>query len=91
MHQSQIIQHLFQVNSLEDVSRERLETFVEEYPSFGIGHYLWRANLVANHAAWTVPSATCRIAGACCAFLTQIANSVGYNDFVYLDLLPCKD
>jgi hypothetical protein len=40
MHQSFIIQHLFQVNSLEDVSRERLETFVEEYPSFGIGHYL---------------------------------------------------
>src|ERR1700722_20825562 len=40
MHQSLIIQHLFQVNSLEDVSRERLETFVEEYPSFGIGHYL---------------------------------------------------
>jgi hypothetical protein len=40
MHQSLIIQHLFQVNSLEDVSRERLETFVEQYPSFGIGHYL---------------------------------------------------
>ncbi len=40
MHQSLIIQHLFQVNSLEDVSRERLETFVEEHPSFGIGHYL---------------------------------------------------
>jgi hypothetical protein len=35
-----IIQHLFQVSSLEDVSRQRLEAFVEEYPSFGIGHYL---------------------------------------------------
>ena len=35
-----IIQHLFQTASLEEVSRERLESFVEEYPSFGIGHYL---------------------------------------------------
>jgi hypothetical protein len=35
-----IIQHLFQVPNLEDVSRERLESFVTEYPSFGIGHYL---------------------------------------------------
>lgn len=35
-----IIQHLFQASSLEDVSRQRLESFVEEYPSFGIGHYL---------------------------------------------------
>jgi hypothetical protein len=40
MHQSLIIKHLFQVNALEDVSRERLETFVEDHPSFGIGHYL---------------------------------------------------
>ena len=42
MHQplQPIIQHLFQVASLEDVSRQRLESFVEEYPSFGIGHYL---------------------------------------------------
>jgi len=35
-----IVQHLFQVTSLDDVSRQRLESFVEEYPSFGIGHYL---------------------------------------------------
>ncbi|HXB09994.1 MAG TPA: hypothetical protein VNW04_22885, partial [Puia sp.] len=35
-----IIQHLFQASSLDDVSRQRLEAFVEEYPSFGIGHYL---------------------------------------------------
>jgi hypothetical protein len=35
-----IIQHLFQADSLEDVSMERLEAFVEEYPSFGVGHYL---------------------------------------------------
>jgi hypothetical protein len=34
------IQHLFQVSSLEAVSRERLETLVEEYPCFGFGHYL---------------------------------------------------
>jgi hypothetical protein len=50
MHQSQIIQHLFQVNSLEDVSRERLETFVEEYPSFGIGHYLLSRKLQKEDA-----------------------------------------
>jgi hypothetical protein len=35
-----IVQHLFQANSLEDVTLQRLESFVEEYPSFGIGHYL---------------------------------------------------
>jgi hypothetical protein len=35
-----IIQHLFQVSSLEDISRQRLEAFVAEYPAFGIGHYL---------------------------------------------------
>ena len=34
------IQHLFQVTSLDAVSREQLETFVEEYPCFGFGHYL---------------------------------------------------
>ena len=43
-----IIQHLFQVNSLEDVSRQRLESFVEEYPSFGIGHYLLSHKLRAE-------------------------------------------
>ncbi len=50
MHQSQIIQHLFQVNSLEDVSRERLETFVEDFPSFGIGHYLLSRKLQKEDA-----------------------------------------
>lgn len=35
-----IVQHLFQASSLDDVSRERLETFVEEHPAFGIGHCL---------------------------------------------------
>jgi hypothetical protein len=34
------IQHLFQVSALEDVSLERLESFVEEYPCFGFGWYL---------------------------------------------------
>ncbi len=47
MHQplQPIIQHLFQVSSLEDVSRQQLESFVEEYPSFGIGHYLLSCKL----------------------------------------------
>ncbi|HEY6900542.1 MAG TPA: hypothetical protein VI233_07865 [Puia sp.] len=35
-----IIQHLFQASSLGEVSRQRLESFVQDYPSFGIGHYL---------------------------------------------------
>ncbi|HVS95081.1 MAG TPA: hypothetical protein VHE54_01305 [Puia sp.] len=35
-----IIRHLFQAESLEEVSRQRLESFVEEYPFFGIGHCL---------------------------------------------------
>ncbi|HWB91178.1 MAG TPA: hypothetical protein VG605_04980, partial [Puia sp.] len=52
MHQATqpIIQHLFQVASLEDVSRERLESFVETYPSFGIGHYLLSRKLQAEGA-----------------------------------------
>ncbi|WP_431216193.1 hypothetical protein ACQ86N_17075 [Puia sp. P3] len=45
-----IIQHLFQVSSLEDVSRQRLESFVAEYPSFGIGHYLLSRKLLAEGA-----------------------------------------
>lgn len=43
-----IIQHLFQESSLEAVSRERLESFVAEYPSFGIGHYLLSRKLQAE-------------------------------------------
>ncbi|HTI91090.1 MAG TPA: hypothetical protein VL727_10905 [Puia sp.] len=45
-----IIQHLFQVSRLEDVSRQRLESFVAEYPSFGIGHYLLSRKLQAEGA-----------------------------------------
>jgi len=45
-----IIQHLFQVSSLEDVSRQRLESFVQQYPSFGIGHYLLSRKLRAEGA-----------------------------------------
>ena len=45
-----IIQHLFQANSLEDVSMERLEAFVEEYPSFGIGHFLLSRKLQVEDA-----------------------------------------
>ncbi|HEX3935161.1 MAG TPA: hypothetical protein VHW43_10820, partial [Puia sp.] len=48
MHQPLIIQHLFQVSTLEDVSRERLESFVESYPSYGIGHYLLSCKLQAE-------------------------------------------
>ena len=43
-----IIRHLFQAESLEEVSRQRLETFVEEYPFFGIGHYLLSFKLLAG-------------------------------------------
>lgn len=43
-----IIQHLFQAPSLEDVSRTRLEAFVEEFPAFGIGHYLLSRKLKAE-------------------------------------------
>jgi hypothetical protein len=49
-HMQPIIQHLFQVSSLEDVSRQRLESFVQEYPSFGIGHYLLSRKLRAEGA-----------------------------------------
>jgi len=45
-----IIQHLFQASRLEDVSRQRLESFVAEYPSFGIGHYLLSRKLLAEAA-----------------------------------------
>ena len=48
MYQPLIIQHLFQASSLEDVSRERLEAFVESYPSYGIGHYLLSCKLQAE-------------------------------------------
>jgi hypothetical protein len=43
------IQHLFQVSSLEAVSREQLEKFVEEYPCFGFGHYLLSRKLRAEN------------------------------------------
>jgi hypothetical protein len=44
------IQHLFQVSALDDLSRERLEAFVEEYPCFGFGHYLLSRKLKAENA-----------------------------------------
>ena len=55
MHQPLIIQHLFQVSSLEDVSRERLEAFVEAYPSYGIGHYLLTCKLQAEGSERFMP------------------------------------
>ncbi|HEY4334915.1 MAG TPA: hypothetical protein VGM89_03435, partial [Puia sp.] len=45
-----ILQHLFQASSLDDISRQRLESFVQEYPSFGIGHYLLSRKLKAEGA-----------------------------------------
>jgi hypothetical protein len=45
-----IIQHLFRVESLEEVPRERLEELVEEYPSFGIARYLLSRKLRAEQA-----------------------------------------
>jgi hypothetical protein len=44
------IQHLFQVTALEDVPRERLESFVEEYPFFAYGHYLLSRKLRAENS-----------------------------------------
>lgn len=55
MHQPLIIQHLFQVSSLEDVSRERLEAFVETYPSYGVGHYLLSCKLKAEGSERFMP------------------------------------
>src|SRR5450631_2292223 len=47
----QIIKHLFKADSLEEVSRERLEELVQEYPSFSVGHYLLSRKLHAEDAA----------------------------------------
>jgi hypothetical protein len=44
----QIIRHLFQADSLEDVPRERLEAIVQEHPCFGMGHYLLSRKLVSE-------------------------------------------
>lgn len=55
MQQPLIIQHLFQASSLEDVSRERLEAFVESYPSFGMGHYLLSCKLQAEGSERFMP------------------------------------
>jgi hypothetical protein len=41
------IQHLFQVSTLEDVTLERLEALVEEYPCYGFGHYLLSRKLAS--------------------------------------------
>jgi hypothetical protein len=43
-----ILQHLFQVSALEDISQERLESFVQEHPSFGIAHFLLSRKLQAE-------------------------------------------
>ncbi|HEX9514510.1 MAG TPA: hypothetical protein VF939_28650 [Puia sp.] len=46
----QIIQHLFRVDSLEEVSRERLEELVSTYPSFSVGRYLLSRKLHTEDA-----------------------------------------
>jgi len=51
------VQRLFQVSTLESVSREQLEKFVEEYPCFGFGHYLLARKLRAENSD-QFPSAT---------------------------------
>ncbi|MDO6431602.1 hypothetical protein Q4E93_13440 [Flavitalea sp. BT771] len=45
-----IIRHLFQAESLKEVSRQQLEELVEEYPSFGVGRYLLSRKLQAEGA-----------------------------------------
>jgi hypothetical protein len=40
LYMQQIIRHLFKVDTLDEVSRERLEELVEEYPSFSVARYL---------------------------------------------------
>jgi hypothetical protein len=42
------IQHLFQVSTLEDVTLDRLEALVEEYPCYGFGHYLLSRKLAST-------------------------------------------
>jgi hypothetical protein len=50
LHMQHIIQHLFRADNLEEVPRERLEALVEEYPSFGLAHYLLSSKLRTEHA-----------------------------------------
>ena len=45
-----IIRHLFRVDTLEEVSRERLEELVGSYPSYGIGRYLLSRKLQTENA-----------------------------------------
>lgn len=45
-----IIQHLFRVDTLEEVPRERLEELVSTYPSFSIGRYLLSRKLCNEQA-----------------------------------------
>jgi len=45
-----ILKHLFHVESLAQVPRERLEELVEQYPSFGIARYLLSHKLKAENA-----------------------------------------
>jgi hypothetical protein len=46
----QIIRHLFKTDTLEQVTRERLEELVGEYPSFSIARYLLSSKLRSENA-----------------------------------------
>ncbi|MHA4811822.1 hypothetical protein ACX0G9_27250 [Flavitalea flava] len=46
----QLLKHLFQADTLEEVPRERLENLIEEYPSFGVARYLLSQKLGAEKA-----------------------------------------
>jgi hypothetical protein len=50
LYMQQIIKHLFKADTLEEVSRQRLEELVEEYPSFGVARYLLSRKLGAENA-----------------------------------------
>src|SRR5258708_26811537 len=45
-----ILQHLFRVETLEEVPRQQLEELVATYPSFGVGRYLLSRKLQAETA-----------------------------------------
>ncbi|HLI93053.1 MAG TPA: hypothetical protein VKU83_05575 [Puia sp.] len=51
------IHHLFQVSSIDGVTREQLEGMIEEYPCFGYGHFLLSRKLKATNSDQFLASA----------------------------------
>jgi hypothetical protein len=47
----QIVQHIFQANSLEEISLKQLRELVEEYPSFNFAHYLLSKKLEVTQSS----------------------------------------